>query len=88
MHTSAADSLLAALQPILGDRVTGSAVVRDHHSRGESYHASAPPDLVTFPHSTEEISAIVRACAEREVPIVAFGAGMMRPSLTYLRGPS
>jgi len=87
VHTSAADSLLAALQPILGDRVTGSAVVRDHHSRGESYHASAPPDLVTFPHSTEEISAIVRACAEREVPIVAFGAGTsLEGQVLALRG--
>ena len=49
--------------------------MREHHSHGESYHVPAPPDLVAFPHSTEEISAIVRVCAERDVPIVPFGAG-------------
>jgi D-lactate dehydrogenase (cytochrome) len=75
VHTSVADELLVALRGLLGDRVTASAVVRDHHSRGESYHVPAAPDLVTFPHTTEEISAIVRACAERDVPIVPFGAG-------------
>lgn len=87
MHTSTADSLLAALKPLLGDRVTASAVVRDHHSRGESYHPAAPPDLVTFPHSTEEISSIVRVCAERDVPIVAFGAGTsLEGQVLALRG--
>jgi D-lactate dehydrogenase (cytochrome) len=87
VHTSAADSLLAALKPILGGRVTASVVVRDHHSRGESYHPSAPPDLVTFPQSTEEISAIVRTCAERDVPMVAFGAGTsLEGQVLALRG--
>jgi D-lactate dehydrogenase (cytochrome) len=73
--TTAIGDLLSSLRELLGDRVTAAAVVRDHHSRGESYHTPAPPDLVAFPHSTEEVSAIVRACAERAVPIVAFGAG-------------
>jgi D-lactate dehydrogenase (cytochrome) len=67
--------LLETLRGVLGDRVTASTAVRDHHSRGESYHSPAPPDLVTYPRTTEEISAIVRACAQRNVPIVAFGAG-------------
>jgi D-lactate dehydrogenase (cytochrome) len=72
---TAIGDLLSSLRELLGDRVTAAAVVRDHHSRGESYHTPAPPDLVAFPHSTEEVSAIVRACAERGVPIVPFGAG-------------
>lgn len=75
MHTSAPDELLTTLRTILGDRVTAATAVRDHHSRGESYHAAAPPDLVVFPHTTEEVSAIVRACAERDTAIVPFGAG-------------
>jgi D-lactate dehydrogenase (cytochrome) len=72
---TAIGDLLSSLRELLGDRVTAAAVVCDHHSRGESYHTPAPPDLVAFPHSTEEVSAIVRACAERGVPIVPFGAG-------------
>jgi len=75
VNPSVTEELFAALQRLLGDRVTAAAVVREHHSRGESYHTPAPPDLVTYPRSTEEISAIVRACADRNVPIVAFGAG-------------
>jgi D-lactate dehydrogenase (cytochrome) len=75
IHPSVTEELVAALQEFLGDRVTATDVVREHHSRGESYHTPAPPDLVTYPQSTEEISAIVRACADRNVPIVAFGAG-------------
>src|SRR5690606_30313600 len=49
--------------------------VRDHHSHGESWHAAARPDAVAFPVSTEEVAAIVRACAAERVPIVPFGMG-------------
>src|SRR5262245_35295011 len=67
--------LLQALRGVLGDRVTAAPAVREHHSHGESYHTPAPPDLVAYPHTTAEIAAIVRAASERDVPIVAFGAG-------------
>ncbi len=63
------------LRDLLGDRVSAAVAVRDHHSHGESYHAPAAPDLVTYPRTTDEISAIARACAERRVPMVPFGAG-------------
>ena len=83
----AIDELLQHLRGLLGDRVTAAAAVRDHHSRGESYHTPAAPDLVTFPRSTEEVSAIVRACAERDVPIVPFGAGTsLEGQVLALRG--
>jgi glycolate oxidase len=35
----------------------------------------ATPALVALPRSTEEVQAVVRACAERGVPFVARGAG-------------
>jgi D-lactate dehydrogenase (cytochrome) len=63
------------LHAFLGDRSTTSESVRDHHSRGESYHAAAPPDIVCFPQSTEEVSAIVRISAAAGAPMVPFGAG-------------
>jgi D-lactate dehydrogenase (cytochrome) len=71
----ATSELLETLRDLLGDRVTASAAVRDHHSRGESYHTPAPPDLVAFPLTTDDVSAIVRACADRHVPVIPFGAG-------------
>jgi D-lactate dehydrogenase (cytochrome) len=71
----AAGEIASRLRDLLGDRATTAAAVRDHHSRGESYHAPAPPDIVAYPESTDEVSAVVRLCAEHGVPIVPFGAG-------------
>ncbi len=70
-----APEFLAALRQLLGDRVSTSAAVREHHSRGESYHTPAPPDAVAFPHSTEEVSQLARLCSGGNVPMVPFGAG-------------
>ena len=64
-----------ALRGLLGDRFSTADGVRDHHSHGESWHAAARPDAVAFPVSTEEVAAIVRACAADKVPIVPFGMG-------------
>ena len=60
---------------ILGDRVSTSDSVREHHSHGESWHAPGLPDFVVFPTSTEEVSAIVKLCAAQRMPIVPFGMG-------------
>ena len=86
MSTATAD-VLPALRALLGDRVTASDAVRDHHSRGESYHTPAPPDLVAFPLTTDEVSAIVGECAARDVAIVPFGAGTsLEGQVLALRG--
>jgi D-lactate dehydrogenase (cytochrome) len=68
-------NVVEALRGILGDRVSTSASVREHHSHGESWHAPGLPDVVVFPVSTEEVAAIVRVCAEHRRPIVPFGMG-------------
>jgi D-lactate dehydrogenase (cytochrome) len=65
----------AELTELLGTRATDAAVVRDHHSHGESYHPPAPPDIVCFPSSVDEVVEIVRIAARHQVPIVPFGAG-------------
>ncbi len=67
--------MIEALRGILGDRVSTSESVREHHSHGESWHAPGLPDVVVFPTSTEEVVAIVKLCAERHTPIVPFGMG-------------
>ena len=67
--------MIEALRSILGDRVSTSDSVREHHSHGESWHAPGLPDFVTFPTSTDEVSAIVKLCARQRVPIVPFGMG-------------
>jgi D-lactate dehydrogenase (cytochrome) len=69
------DTLLEALMKLLGERVSTAAAVLAHHGKDESHHAAAPPDIVVFPVSSEEVSAIVRLCAEAQTPIIPFGAG-------------
>jgi D-lactate dehydrogenase (cytochrome) len=63
------------LRALLGDRVSTSESVREHHSHGESWHPPGVPDAVVFPTSTAEVAAIVRACAATKTPIVPFGMG-------------
>src|SRR3954467_10672065 len=69
------DRALAELQALLGSRVTTSPIQREHHSRGESYHRPALPDLVCFPQATREVSEILQISARHRVPVIPFGAG-------------
>jgi D-lactate dehydrogenase (cytochrome) len=73
--TLATGHLIDELRALVGDRLSTSASVREHHSHGESWHAPAAPDAVAFPESTTEVAAIVEACARARVPIVPFGMG-------------
>mgnify|MGYP001806298717 CR=1 FL=1 len=70
-----APGLLATLRDLLGPRLSTSAADRAHHGRDESYHPVRPPDAVVRPLNTEEVQAIVRACAAHRTPIIPFGAG-------------
>src|SRR6266567_8176045 len=63
------------LRRLLGERASDTAAIREHHSRGESYHAAAAPDVVCFPRSAEEVAAIVSISERFRIPVVPFGAG-------------
>ncbi len=70
------DAALAAdLRALLGDRVTTSRGVREHHGKDESYFPHAPPDAVVFPHSTEEVRDVVNLCRRYHTPLIPFGVG-------------
>jgi D-lactate dehydrogenase (cytochrome) len=69
------DGAIAALRALLGDRLSTSPSVLDLHGRDESSFPAALPDAVAFPRSTDEVAAIVRACGQRAVPVIAFGTG-------------
>src|SRR5438876_6655512 len=68
-------SLLASLRQLLGDRLSTAAAVCAHHGKDESYHTPHSPDAVAFPHSTEEVAAVVKLCADHKTPVIAFGTG-------------
>ena len=69
------DGVLQELRSLLGDRLSSSNAVREHHSRGESHHEPSMPDAVAFPVSTAEVSAIAALCTRNRVPMTPFGAG-------------
>ena len=66
---------LAELQALLGDRVTTSSGIREHHGKDESYFPYAAPDAVVFPHSTEEVRDVVNICRRHGLPMIAYGVG-------------
>lgn len=83
----AIDDLVGRLTALLGSRVTTSRAIREQHGRDESYHAPHPPDAVAFPQSTEEVTQIVRMCAENRVPIIPYGVGTsLEGNITAVRG--
>ncbi|MBT5513071.1 MAG: FAD-binding protein [Rhodospirillaceae bacterium] len=69
------DDLLSELRGIVEQRLSTSEAIREQHGHDESYHLGHPPGAVVFAHSTEEVSAVVKACAARGVPVIPFGTG-------------
>ena len=64
------------LKAILDERrVSSGESVRHLHSHDESFHAPSLPDVVVWPHTTEEASRLVRWAREKRVPVTAWGAG-------------
>ncbi|HJR61755.1 MAG TPA: FAD-linked oxidase C-terminal domain-containing protein [Vicinamibacterales bacterium] len=75
MSGPAFEAVIEELRGIVGANLSTAGAVREHHSRGESHHAAALPDAVVFPETSDDVQAVVRACARHGCPIVPFGAG-------------
>ena len=71
LPTGFAESLVA----LFGDRAQFGESVRKQHGSSESHFAAKLPDVVVFPHSTQEVVALVGLCREWQTPIIPFGAG-------------
>src|SRR6266513_1576229 len=67
--------LVTRLSGDFGERAVTTHAVREHHSHGEGLADAALPDVVVFPHSNEEVAAIVRLAHVARVPVIAFGVG-------------
>jgi D-lactate dehydrogenase (cytochrome) len=67
---------LSELKSILDDRrVSSGESVLNLHSHDESFHAPSLPDVVVWPHTTGEVSDLVRWAQKNKVPVTAWGAG-------------
>jgi D-lactate dehydrogenase (cytochrome) len=58
-----------------GGRFSQANAIRDQHGRDESAYPAMPPQAVVFAESTQDVVDAVNACAQHQVPIIAFGAG-------------
>ena len=68
-------TVVSELKALLGERVSTSAAVREHHGKDESYFPYAPPDAVVFLKSTEEVRDVVNICRRHQVPMIPYGVG-------------
>lgn len=66
---------VASMRELLGERLSTSTAIREHHGRDESIFPAMPPDAVAFARSTDEVQAIVRLCRDHRIPLVPYGAG-------------
>ena len=67
--------LVTRLMTDYGERAQTSRAARDQHSHGEGLADAGLPDVVVFPHTNDEVAAIVRLCHAARVPVIAFGVG-------------
>jgi glycolate oxidase subunit GlcD len=68
--------MIQDLVQLLGqDAVSAAPEVLTSHS-GDKWFASAAPEAVVFPSSSEQVSAILKYAHEHSVPITARGAGV------------
>jgi D-lactate dehydrogenase (cytochrome) len=80
-------AVLDRMRALLGERLSNAIAVRDQHGKDQTYHPGAPPDAVAFPHSTDEVRALVQICAAHRIPVIPYGTGTsLEGHIAALRG--
>ena len=74
-NPEAVAGLVVRLVSDYGERAVTNASVREQHGHGEGLADNAPPDVVVYPQTNEEVASIVRLCHSARVPVIAFGVG-------------
>jgi len=80
-------ALVARLREIFGARLRLEEAIRLQHGQSEAHFPTIAPDAVVFPHTTEEVVALVKACTAHDIPVIPFGAGTcIEGNTTPVRG--
>ena len=67
---------LSFLKKVVGeDRVSTGESNLEIHSHDESFHTGYMPEVVVWPQTTSEVSAIVAHANERRIPVTPWGVG-------------
>jgi len=64
-----------ALKGRFGERCSAALAVREQHGRDESPFDVAPPELVVFCESTDDVAFVVQQADAHAVPVIPFGIG-------------
>lgn len=68
--------LIDALQSVLGpDALSSGEADLDLHARDQSHHHAHRPDVILYPVTADQVSAIMRLANEARVPVTAWGVG-------------
>ena len=68
-------SQIEHLKTLVTGAVSTNETILDQHGRDESAIPPVRPSAVVMPHSTEEVSSVLKYCNSEKIPVVAFGAG-------------
>ncbi len=68
-------ALFVALASRFGERFSRSQALREQHANTLTWLKLEPPDAVLFAKTAQEVSDVVRLCAEARVPVIPFGTG-------------
>ena len=68
-------SQIKHLKTLVSGSVSTNETILDQHGRDESAIPPVRPSAVVMPHSTEEVSKVLKYCNTEKIPVVAFGAG-------------
>jgi len=75
-HFSISEYPVDEIKTLIGDRLSTSKAVRDHHGTDSSpLYGTQAPDAVAFAESTGEVAEIVKICARQKCPVIAYGTG-------------
>ncbi|WP_299958423.1 FAD-linked oxidase C-terminal domain-containing protein [uncultured Roseobacter sp.] len=69
------ETALGVLKQHFGERFQTGAAIREQHGHTTTWIENQPPDAVVFPASTQEVSEIVKTCAQHRVPVIPYGTG-------------
>ncbi|MCT4656471.1 MAG: FAD-binding protein [Cohaesibacter sp.] len=74
-NPEAVENVCAVLKDRFGERFATGQAMREQHGHTTTWLSNQVPDGVVFAQSAQEVSDIVKLCAEHDVPIIPFGTG-------------
>ncbi|MEX0304547.1 MAG: FAD-binding oxidoreductase, partial [Leisingera sp.] len=69
------EAAIETLKQRFGDQLQTGQAICEQHGHTTTWIVNQAPDAVVFPTSTEEVSEIIKVCAEFGVPVIPFGTG-------------